>query len=158
MVHKANYFPLYEVKICGVRYDVREVDDLRDESGEKRFYGRISHVHLTMDIEENMAREVKIRSVLHEALHGLFHQTGNYDIEQEERIVQMLGCQLPQFLRENRALVDLIMGDSGQSQSTESPLVCNMCGSKLRSNAIATLDGFVFCSVTCADKHSNSTR
>jgi hypothetical protein len=154
VVKPANYFPLHEIKICGVRYSVGEVKDLRDEEGERRFYGKISHVHLTIDIEEDMARDVKIQAALHESLHGLFHHTGNFDIDEEERIVQMLGCQLPQFLRENQTLVELLMG---QPRVIPNPgKLCVNCHNALGAAADIvvhpTNNWLLFCSHKCYEE------
>ena len=97
------------ITICGVKYQVAMVDNLQDDEG-TYFYGRISHVDLNIEVEANQHHDVCVQSLLHETLHGLFHQTGHFDIDEEERIVQMLGCQLPHLLRSNPELVKLLLG------------------------------------------------
>ena len=100
------------VDIGGVRYSVAEVEGLERAEDGAFLYGEIMHTDLTIKIEADMAQVVKVQALLHEALHGLFHQTGHYDIEDEERVVQMLGCQLPKLLKDNPELVSLLLGDA----------------------------------------------
>lgn len=103
-----------QITICGVVYDVHFETELKNADGQA-MYGMVFHQHLLIEVEDNQARLQKIQAILHEALHGLFHQTGHYDIEEEERIVQMLGCQLPKFLRDNPQLVALLLDDGSRS-------------------------------------------
>lgn len=100
-----------KVHILGADYTVTEVENLSD--GERYFYGKIAHTVPAIQIESTLADSVKLQSLLHESLHGLFHQAGHIDIEDEERITWFLGCQLPGFMRANRKLFEMILeGDS----------------------------------------------
>lgn len=96
--------------VCGVEYDVVEVKDLHFANGEEA-YGWVIHGDLLILVEETVVEEKKIQILLHEAMHALFHQTGQHD-QTEERVAWMLGCQLPKFLRDNPALVALINGEN----------------------------------------------
>lgn len=99
------------VRIGGCEYHVSETENLRyDGENSDKLYGLVRHTTLEIEIDSGSHPDVKVQALLHEVLHGLFHQTGHFDIEQEERIVQMLGCQLPRLLRENPQLTSLLLG------------------------------------------------
>jgi len=98
------------IVVGGVEYGVDEVKDLTDEKGDS-MYGLVKHTTLTMKVRDDLALAVKVQALLHETLHALFHQTGHWDIEDEERIVMMLGCQLPKLFRDNPELMKLIVTD-----------------------------------------------
>jgi len=117
------------VVVGGVRYQVIEINDLQDDDGQA-YYGRVWHRHLRIELDSDQARPQKIQALLHEALHGLFHQTGHFDIEEEERVVQMLGCQLPKFLRDNPELVQLLLSDEDDDRYMPPRIQINVNGHK----------------------------
>jgi Zn-dependent peptidase ImmA (M78 family) len=94
--------------IAGVPYTVSEVADLKSDDGNALYYGCVQHVFLTIEIEKNLHNVVKLQTLLHEALHALFHQTGHADDDSEERVVTMLGCQLPRLFHDNPELLDIL--------------------------------------------------
>lgn len=102
--------------ILGTDYTVAEVENLCGANG-NAYYGRIVHTTPLIQIESTLADSVKLQSLLHESLHGLLHQAGHIDIEDEERVTWFLGCQLPHFVRANRDLfLEILKGaDNGDS-------------------------------------------
>lgn len=94
--------------ICNVPYALTEVLGLKKE--DTSLYGLVSHTELIIQVEQALADTTKLQALLHESLHGILHQTGHFDIDQEERVVQALGCQLIHFIRQNPELIDLIRG------------------------------------------------
>lgn len=101
-----------KVVVCGVPYTVTLILGLHGVDG-REYYGRVDHQQLAIDIEEMQADVVQVQALVHEAMHALLHQTGHLDIDEvvEERIVALLGCQLPGFLRANPELVRMIMSE-----------------------------------------------
>ncbi len=98
------------VVIGGVLYQVKEVEDLGHDGAD--YYGYVDHMERRIDIEQKMVFEVQVQALVHEMMHGLFLQTGPSGYEWEERIVQMLGCQLPKLLRDNPELVKLMLDEA----------------------------------------------
>lgn len=100
-----------KIVICGTAYTVEEVIELQRESDGAYLYGSIMHTSLMIQVDKELHPIPKAQTLLHEALHGIFHYTGYIDVDNEEQIVQMLGCQLPKFLRDNPELVKLLLED-----------------------------------------------
>ena len=98
------------IHVMGTDYTVEEIENLSDEDG-RMFYGKIQHTVPRIQIENTLADSVKVQSLLHEAFHGLFHHGGHIDLEHEERIAWFLGCQLPSFVRANKALFQMILNE-----------------------------------------------
>lgn len=98
-----------EVHILGITYDV-EAMNLDGDDG--AYYGKVWHLDPTIYIEETLRDDIAIQSVIHETIHALFHQTGHIDIDDEERVACLLGCQLPQLLRDNREFFLKILGEA----------------------------------------------
>lgn len=92
-----------KVHVMGTDYTVQEIENLSD-GNDRYYYGRIRHTVPVIEIESTLADSVKLQSLLHESLHGLFHQAGHIDIADDERVCAFLGCQLPHFVRANRDL------------------------------------------------------
>ena len=95
------------VIICGTRFAVREVDDLGHD--DTNYYGYIDHMERYIELEKKMKPDVKVQALIHEMMHSLLLQTGQGGYDWEERIAQMLGCQLPRLLRDNPDLLKVIM-------------------------------------------------
>src|SRR5262245_10411989 len=95
-----------QVTVVGMTYPVTEcnLDD-----GTTFYYGQCDHTIPAIRIEQVLAPQVKLQALVHEIFHALCHQTGHIGYSEEERLAVMLGCQLPNLLRENRELVQAIL-------------------------------------------------
>ncbi len=99
-----------QVAIFGTVYPVSE-ENLDD--GDTYYYGKIDYMTPRIRIEQTMAQDVKVQALIHEIFHALCHHTGHIGYDNEERLAVMLGCQLPNLLRQNPELVQAILkGDS----------------------------------------------
>jgi hypothetical protein len=98
-----------QVMIAGMVYPVSEVQDLQSPFHDEFCYGTVMHTVPAIQVESTLADSVKVQALLHEMFHALFHQTGHTGFDDEERIVMMLGCQLPSLIRANRELFERIL-------------------------------------------------
>jgi len=100
------------VKIGPVAYTVKEVDDLHDvnDEGRKRWlHGQILWTSAAIQIERDQADDVKVTTLVHEALHGILNTAGQND--HPEEMIIALGYGIVQLLRDNPALVKAIVGE-----------------------------------------------
>lgn len=104
------------VNIAGMVYPVSEVENLKNPFDGGFAYGTVMHTVPAIQIESTLADSVKVQALLHEIMHALFHQTGHSDDTDEERVVRMLGCQLPHLLRCNPELVAAIMNTERKTE------------------------------------------
>jgi hypothetical protein len=99
-----------QVTVAGMPYSVTQVTDLTSPLADDAFcYGTVMHTVPAIQVESTLAERVKVQALVHEVMHALFHQTGHIDYVEDERLIRMLGCQLPILLRENPELVAAIM-------------------------------------------------
>jgi len=98
-----------KLKVGAVTYSVSEITDLHyvDGEGRKRgLNGHIQHDLGTIKIDNALSEDVKLVTLLHEALHGILTVAGQD--EQPENMIVPLGYGLAALLRDNPELVALI--------------------------------------------------
>ncbi len=91
-----------KIKIGAHVYKVVFRDDLDDED-----FGICRPRKLTIFIDDTVPQTQREETFFHEVMHAIFHQAGlstPWDIEKEERKVQVLGHALYQVLKENNLL------------------------------------------------------
>lgn len=100
------------VKIGPIAYNVKEVVDLHDvnNEGQKRWlHGQIKWASATIEVEGGQADDAKVTTLLHESIHGILNNAGQDD--HPEAMVIALGYGFVQLMRDNPALVKLIVGE-----------------------------------------------
>lgn len=101
-----------KVQIGPIPYSVKEVDDLHDvnDEGKKRWlHGVIKWASATIEVERGQSEDVKVTTLVHEALHGILNNAGQDD--HPESMIIALGFGLVQLLRDNPDLVRVIVGE-----------------------------------------------
>lgn len=99
------------LKIGPITYEVREIGDLHSivEGQRQWLHGAIVWKAAEIHIAHDQVDEVKVTSLMHEALHGILNNAGQND--QPEEMILALGYGVVQLLRDNPALVSLIVGE-----------------------------------------------
>lgn len=109
-----------KVQIGPIPYSVKEVDDLHDVNSEGKklwLHGQIKWASATIEVERGQTDDVKVTTLMHEAVHGILNNAGQDD--HPEAMVIALGYGLVQLLRDNPALVQVIVGGTDGSERTE---------------------------------------
>lgn len=88
------------VKINSIVYEVQEVDGLLDSNGVNKLDGKINFSETTILIEKKLSYQMKVVALWHEILRAMLTQT-NVDIEDEEKIVNILGYAIAGFIQDN---------------------------------------------------------
>jgi len=92
-------------RIGSSHYEVKYVDDLKDEHG-NLLYGRIWQNSKVIKIDKNSCYETQLQALLHEDLHGIFWE---YALEDDEHLVEPLSNGLFAFIVNNPKLIKLIL-------------------------------------------------
>jgi hypothetical protein len=94
------------IRIGGVDYEIRDVDNLND--GVNVCYGHISFEDSVIELHsKNQNHQKRCVTLWHEILHGIAEHAG-LDIENEERVIDVLAKGIYQVLQDNgRALFDI---------------------------------------------------
>lgn len=88
------------VKIAGIDYDIEFEDNLTHDGLE--CYGLIDYQTSTISMSLSQSEQMKLLTLIHEALHGIvFHYNVPIPPEIEEEVVEALTSGLHQFLRDN---------------------------------------------------------
>lgn len=104
-----------KIQIGAIDYTVSEHKDLHTHSGDDRRWlnGHILHNTAEIKVEADLAPDMKVAVLWHEALHGILRMA---DVdEQPEHLIVILGYGLVRLIRDNPELVKLtIEGDDVQ--------------------------------------------
>ena len=94
------------IRIGGVDYEIRDVDNLND--GVNVCYGHISFEDSVIELHsKNQNHQKRCVTLWHEILHGIAEHA-SLDIENEERVIDVLAKGIYQVLQDNgRALFDI---------------------------------------------------
>lgn len=95
------------VRIAGVEYAVREVENLND--GTRMAYGHIDYEssEIVLSSTTNMDHQKKCITLLHEIFHGIIQNSG-IDVKNEEAVVDVFARGVYQVLQDNgKRLFDL---------------------------------------------------
>lgn len=79
----------HKINICGIPHEVIEVD--APELGTEYPMGEIDYGKAQIKINKELADEVKLATLCHEILHGMFVHVGREDLAQDEQLVTALG-------------------------------------------------------------------
>ncbi len=87
-----------EVKILGIPYTVEEVESI-PETIDTIGVCEVSKQKIL--IKKSLSKELKKQTLLHEILHALFWSMGEYELGENEKLVQSLATSLYQLFEEN---------------------------------------------------------
>lgn len=96
-----------DVKIGGMRYRVRMIDDLHTVNSDGRKASLIGHILYSIGeirVASGLSEDVQRATVWHELLHGILEQAGIDD--ESEQIIRVLGYGLVDVIRANPHLVE----------------------------------------------------
>ena len=77
------------MKICGVRYDVVETEDVFDVDA--THFGQIDFKKGRILLNKDLSEDVKAETLVHEVTHALLVYIGRQDLTEDEQFVQALG-------------------------------------------------------------------
>ena len=88
------------IRIGGVEYEIQYKDNLRD--GNRLLYGQINYDDsiIYLSTTDGTGRQHMCITLLHEILHGIREHAG-FEIEDEEKVVDILSKGLYQVLQDN---------------------------------------------------------
>lgn len=92
---------------------VKQVDDLHYHDNEKTKHslnGQIIYGKAFIEIEKDVDPQLVAPILVHEAVHGILHNAG-HDDEDEEQVIA-LGYGIVSLIRDNPELVKLIQGEA----------------------------------------------
>lgn len=76
------------VNICGIPHNVIECEDSFDTD---THLGQIDYGKAEIKINKNMPKALKMETICHEMVHGIFFHIGCSETAQNEQLVQALG-------------------------------------------------------------------
>ncbi|MCL2491585.1 MAG: hypothetical protein FWE87_02405 [Coriobacteriia bacterium] len=82
-----------EVCILDISYRVAVVDSIKEDD---LVIGHVDHQSQTIRIKSDLSQAKAEQTLLHEVLHGVFNELGEYRIDEDERLVQSLAATLHQ--------------------------------------------------------------
>lgn len=77
------------MKICGINYEVIEVDDTFNTDA--MHFGQIDYAKGKIYINKDLSDDAKQETLCHEILHALLLYIGRQDLTNDEQFVQTLG-------------------------------------------------------------------
>jgi len=80
---------MHKINICGIKHEIAEVNG--PELGTEYPMGEIDYGKAQIKINMDLADEVKLTTLCHEILHGMFVHVGREDLAQDEQLVTALG-------------------------------------------------------------------
>lgn len=83
-----------KIKLCGIPYEVRYVDD--SFSSDTQF-GEIKYLEGVIRINNNISEAFKTRTLWHEAIHGILTLIGRDDLAEDEILVSNMAIALDQL-------------------------------------------------------------
>lgn len=78
-----------KVKICGINFDIIEVDDLFNS--DSTHFGQIDFVKGKIYVNSELSEDAKMETIVHEVTHAMLVYIGRQDLTEEEPFVQALG-------------------------------------------------------------------
>lgn len=103
------------IQIGPVRYAVREKDDLHTVDGEGKkewLNGHVVYSDAEIRVNHEMARDVKVACLWHEAIHALLYNAGQDGVP--EAAVRALGYGIVQLIRDNPELMRMTTEARGE--------------------------------------------
>jgi len=94
-----------KLKIGSSWYDVKYVDDLKNERG-KPLFGRIWQTTHLVEIDKNTSYQRKLQALTHESTHGICWE---YAIDDEEDLVEPMSNGFYAFIVSNPELIRAIL-------------------------------------------------
>lgn len=92
------------INILGITYRVKYFSDLIKR---ENLYGEIDYVKQIIRIDETMKDDRKVRTLMHEILHGIMESLGYIDINSDEEKIQNISNALYLVLENNPKLFSL---------------------------------------------------
>lgn len=86
-----------KVKICGVNFDIVEVDDLFNS--DSTHFGQIDFVKGKIYVNSKLSDDAKMETIVHEVTHGILVYIGRSDLSNDEPFVQALGNEIYQTFK-----------------------------------------------------------
>lgn len=99
-----------QVKIGAITYTVEAANDLHYTDGDSKKHGlngEIKWATAKIRYDADLTEEVRMVTVLHEAIHGILNNAGV--VGESETMVIALGYGLMALMRDNPALVEWVM-------------------------------------------------
>ena len=93
-----------KVTILGIEYDVVYLEDLITREG---LYGEINYNKQVIRIDNSMNDDRKIRTIIHEVLHGIMESLGYSEINYDEEKIQNISNALYLVAANNPGLLTL---------------------------------------------------
>lgn len=100
------------VKIGLIRYDVHEADRhnappdvFKSENVDDWVLGEIFYGKAKIYIDDEQSEQTKPTTLMHEILHGILVQAGQYKANENEGLINALSFSLVQLIRDNPELV-----------------------------------------------------
>ncbi len=87
-----------KIKILGIPYQIEEVEHIPETTDT---IGLFVAEEQKIYIKKNLPKEIKAQTLLHELVHAMFFQIGEYELGENEKLVQAFSSTLHQFINEN---------------------------------------------------------
>ncbi len=87
-----------QIKVLGIPYKVEEVENIPNTVDT---IGLFLPQGQKILIKNSLPKEIKEQTVLHEVLHAVLWGLGEYELEENEKLVQSLATSLYQLSKEN---------------------------------------------------------
>ncbi len=94
-----------QVKIGGMVYDIRFVDDLRD-ANDTKLDGQYSGHKCLISLNTNLAPQSALQTLWHEIVHGIITHAGLRD-QHDESLIEAVAYGVMQVLRDNPGIEQL---------------------------------------------------
>ncbi len=86
------------IKILGLNYDVEEVNHIPETTDT---IGLFLSQEQKILIKKGIPKELKEQVLMHEIMHAIFWSIGEYEMAENEKLIQSLSSVLYQLLKEN---------------------------------------------------------
>ena len=83
-----------KVNICGIPHEVIEKQDVFNS--DTTHFGQIDYVACEITLNKNMPSELKIQTLIHEMLHGIFTHLGYEELACDEKLITTLATAMSQ--------------------------------------------------------------
>lgn len=94
------------VRVDGITYKIERVENLLDDTGDKRLSGQIKYEDSVIQIDARLKSQWERQVLWHEIFHGIIEQRG-IEVKDEDRTVDQLAYAIMQVLRDNPWLAEV---------------------------------------------------
>jgi len=84
------------INICGIPFNIKEVDEIPPDIPGEVIHGEISHSRAEILLRESLPKELKQLALIHEWVHGVLVMIGRTDLSDDEIVVQNVALAINQ--------------------------------------------------------------